>query len=142
MDKIHANIVISRQGRNTLLRIGIPKELLEESKEDLAQEMLFRTYAYANDYVNTFIKETDLPILVIDEVKNLTRKVQMTTVPKYTPVDEVDSLRLRFRPNKLVTVQKSKDEVRSEAIHRLMKLRDRGHISDFQFVSKLIEVTR
>ena len=57
-------------------------------------------------------------------------------------MDEVDSLRLRFRPNKLVTVQKSKDEVRSEAIHRLMKLRDKGHISDFQFVSKLIEVTK
>ena len=142
MDKIHANITLSRQGINTLLRIGIPKELLEESKEDLAQEMLFRTYAYANDYVNTFIKETDLPILVIDEVKNLTRKVQITTAPKYTPVDEVDSLRLRFRPNKLVTVQKSKDEVRSEAIHRLVKLRDKGHISDFQFVSKLIEVTK
>jgi len=104
--------------------------------------MLFRSYAYANDYVNTFIKETDIPILVIDKVKNLTRKVRITTAPEYTPVDEVDSLRLKFRPDKLVTVEKSKDEVKSEAVYRLMKLRDKGQISDFQFVKKLIEVTK
>ena len=142
MDKLHANITLSRQGRNTLLKIGIPKELLEESKEDLDQVMLFRSYAYANDYLNTFIKETDLPILVIDKVKNLTRKVQLTTAPKYTPVDKVDSMGFRFSPNKLVTVQKSKDAVRSEAVDRLMKLKDKGHINDFQFISQLIEVTK
>ena len=142
LDKIHANITLSRYGRNTLFRIGIPAELLEGTKKDLVKEIVFRSYAYANDHVNTFIKETDLPILVIDEVKNLTRKVRITTAPEYTPVDEVDSLRLKFRPDKLVTVEKSKDEVKSEAVYRLMKLRDKGQISDFQFVKKLIEVTK
>ena len=142
MDKIHANITLSRYGRNTLFRIGIPAELLEGTKKDLVKEIVFRSYAYANDHVNTFIKETDLPILVIDEVKNLTRKVRMVTPPDYTPVDEVDSLKLRFRPDKIVTVQKSKEEARTEAVTKLLKLRDRGHISDFQFITKLIEVVK
>ena len=142
MDKIHANIVLSRKGNGTLLRIGIPAELIQDAKDDLTREMLFRSYAYANDYANTFIKETDLPILVIDEVKNLTRQVRLITAPEYTPVDETDSLTLRFRPDKMVTVQKSKDKVRSEAVYRLMKLKDKGQISNFQFVSKLIEVTK
>jgi len=142
VDKIHANITLSRQGKATLFRIGIPADLLEESKEALVTELLFRNYALANDHVNKFIKDTELPILVIDQVKNLTRKVRMVTPPDYTPVDEVDSLRLKFRPDKLVTVEKSKDEVKSEAVYRLMKLRDKGQISDFQFVKKLIEVTK
>ena len=142
MDKIHANITLSRQGKATLFRIGIPADLLEESKEALVTELLFRSYALANDHVNKFIKDTGLPILVIDQVKNLTRKVRMIDAPEYTPVDETDSLTLRFRPDKMVTVQKSKDKVRSEAVYRLMKLKDKGQISNFQFVSKLIEVTK
>ena len=92
MDKIHANITLSRQGKATLFRIGIPADLLEESKEALVTELLFRNYALANEHVNKFIKDTELPILVIDQVKNLTRKVRMITPPDYTPVDEVDNL--------------------------------------------------
>ena len=142
MDKIHANITLSRQGKATLFRIGIPADLLEESKEALVTELLFRNYALANEHVNKFIKDTELPILVIDQVKNLTRQERMITPPDYTPVDEVDNLKLRFRPDKMVTVQKSKEEARTEAVTKLMKLRDRGHISDFQFITKLIEVVK
>ena len=140
MDKIHANITLSRQGTSTLFKIGIPAELLEESKESMASELLFRRYSFANEHVNRFIKDTVIPILVRDNVKNLTRKVRMIDVPEYTPVDDVDSLKVRYRPDILCTIQKSKEETIRQAVGRLIKLRDRGYISDLQLVANLMEV--
>ena len=142
MDKIHANITLTRQGTGTLFQVGIPAELMEGEQEPLLKEILCRNYTIANEHVTRFIQETDIPLLVVDRVKNCKRLVRLITQPEYTPVDEVDNLKLRFHPNRMITVEKSNANARDEAVEKIFKSRDRGHLSDFQFVTKLIEVTK
>lgn len=143
LNKLFATIEIKRTVPYTTLKIIVPDELTEVQKE-IRREVVFRTYGHAMRYVAKIIEETQLPLVVNDKVKKTVHKVRIH-VPVARREEVLPELEVaaspRYRPDRLLTIECSNEDIKRDNIDKILRLKDRGQISDFDFINKLLEVS-
>ena len=141
-NKLNASIEIKRAVPYTSFKINVPKELTEAERE-INKEVVFRTYDHAMRYVQQFIDDTEIPLRIDNKVKQSVHTIRMDNEVKDT-TDKSDkgdkTLRPRYRPNKMVTVERTPKEIKQDKVERLVRLKDRGQINDYDLITKLMEV--